>query len=272
MTYEVDVAIVMVVYNGIHPDCLSTLQKAMDRALCSTLVVILDSASPDFDTETFVQMHMPEAVTIACARNEGFGRGCNRAAREVSARAYFFLNPDTELPDPEVIGALWTFLQRYPSVGIAAPRVCYMDGRLQETCRRFPEWYMPFMQRTRLADTRQGAQYRARFLMQDVDHEVARPVDWVQGSALMMDGDLFLAIGGFDERYFMYYEDVDLCRMCWERGRAVYYLPHTTISHVYGQGSAKEKGILKNVFRNTLARAHIGSWVRYTRKWGMKSL
>ncbi len=272
MDYEVDVAIIMVVYNGVHADCLPSLRRAIDQAPCSTRVVVLDSASPDFDTEGFVQTHMPEAVTIACDRNVGFGRGCNRAAREVPARAYFFLNPDTALPDTEVIGALWTFLQRYPQAGIAAPRVCYMDGRLQETCRRFPEWYMPLMQRTRLADTERGARYRAEFLMQDVDRDHARPVDWVQGSAFMMDGDLFQSIGGFDERYFMYYEDVDLCRMCWERGRAVYYLPHTAVSHVYGQGSAKERGIFKNVLRNKLARAHIGSWLRYTHKWGVKSL
>ncbi|MEK7108122.1 MAG: glycosyltransferase family 2 protein [Patescibacteria group bacterium] len=270
MTHEVDVAIVTVVYNGMHPECLPSLRRAMDASPCSTRLVVVDNASPDFDTQTFVRTHAPEAVCIARNRNDGFGRGCNRGAAEVSARAYFFLNPDTMLPNEGVIGALWTFLQRYPAAGIAAPRVCYMDGRLQETCRRFPAWYMPLMQRTHLAQTQRGARYRAEFLMQDVHRDAVRPVDWVQGSAFMMDGDLFREIGGFDDRYFMYYEDVDLCRTCWDRGRAVYYLPQTSVSHVYGQGSANTGGIFHSMFRNKLARAHVSSWLRYTRKWGTK--
>lgn len=270
MPHEVDVAIVSVVYNGIHPECLPSLRRAMDAAPCSTRLVVVDNASSEFDTQTFVRTHAPEAVYIARNRNDGFGRGSNRGAAEVPARAYFFLNPDTALPDAEVIGKLWSFLESHPFVGIAAPRVCYMDGRLQETCRRFPSWYMPLMQRTRLADTPRGQRYRTEFLMQDVDKGSVRPVDWVQGSAFMIDGDLFRAIGGFDDRYFMYYEDVDLCRTCWDRGRAVYYLPHAEVLHVYGQGSAKENGVIKNMVRNKLARAHVGSWLRYTRKWGLK--
>ncbi|HBU27628.1 TPA: hypothetical protein DEB00_00750 [Candidatus Uhrbacteria bacterium] len=266
----VDIAIVMVTYNGIHPECLPTLRAAMQHTSLSTALVVVDNASSDFDTYSYVKAQIPEAHVVLRGANSGFGRASNRGAQEIDARSYFFLNPDTRLVDGQILDTLFQFLRTYPTVGIAAPRVRYMDGSHQQTARRFPAWYMPFVQRTRFAASKQGQAYRDHFLMQGVDPAKRRLVDWVQGSAFLMDGDLFREIGGFDDRYFMYFEDVDLCRTCWDRGRAVYYVPEAEVYHVYGQGSAKEKTIAKNLFQNKLARVHVDSWFKYLLKWGIK--
>ncbi|PIR47394.1 hypothetical protein COV06_03890 [Candidatus Uhrbacteria bacterium CG10_big_fil_rev_8_21_14_0_10_50_16] len=271
-TQTVDIAIVMVTYNGIHPECLSTLRIAMQHTRHSTALIVVDNASSDFDAYAYVKNQIPEAHVVLRNHNSGFGRASNRGASEVHARSYFFLNPDTKLMDVRVLDTLSDVLQAHPQVGIAAPRVRYMDGSHQQTARRFPEWYMPFVQRTRFANTQQGQRYRDQFLLQGVDPDKRRLVDWVQGSAFLIDGALFREIGGFDDRYFMYFEDVDLCRACWDKGRAVYYVPEAEVHHVYGQGSAKEKTVAKNLFQNKLARVHVDSWVKYLLKWGTRRL
>lgn len=269
-TKHVDVAVVMVTYNGIHPECLPTLKNVLRETPLSTALVCVDNASTEFDAYAYVTAHIPEAHVVLRNQNAGFGRSSNRGAQEVEADYYFFLNPDTKMLDTQVLTTLIQFLKQYPSVGIVAPRVRYMDGAHQQTTRRFPAWYMPFVQRTRYAQTPSGQAYRRQFLMQDADPDQPQVVDWVQGSALLMEGALFKELGGFDDRYFMYFEDVDLCRMCWERGRAVYYLPTAEVHHVYGQGSAKEASVAKNVLQNRLARVHVDSWMKYLLKWGVK--
>lgn len=269
-TNTVDVAVVMVTYNGIHPDCLPTLKRAMDATDLSVGVVVVDNASPAFDTYAYVSAQLPEAQVVLRNANTGFGRACNRGACELDARYYLFLNPDTKIDDPRLLDTLTGFLKAHPRAGIAAPRVRYMDGSHQQTARRFPAWYMPFVQRTKLVNSKRGQAYRASFLLDEADPDQRRMVDWVQGSAFLIDGALFHEIGGFDDRYFMYFEDIDLCREVWQRGRPVYYVPEAEVYHVYGKGSAKEKTAAKNLLSNKLARVHVDSWLKYLMKWGVK--
>ncbi|NQV12023.1 glycosyltransferase family 2 protein [Candidatus Uhrbacteria bacterium] len=264
---HVDVAVVMVSYNGIVEDCLPSLQKAMNASDLKMAFVLVDNASTTFDAHIFAKTHIPEATVLLRNVNDGFGSASNRGASEISADYYFFLNPDTRIDDHQMFDKLHEFMKANPLVGVAAPRVRYMDGRLQETCRRFPAWYMPVVRRTGLAAKPKGMELEHKFMMKDVDHDTLRIVDWVQGSAFMIEGDLFKQIGGFDHRYFMYYEDVDLCRSCWEKGRPVYYVPEAEVFHVYSQGSASKQGAVKNLIGNKLTRAHVVSWLKYTAKW-----
>lgn len=83
----------------------------------------------------------------------------------------------------------------------------------------------------------------------------------------MIDGKFFHELGGFDERYFMYYEDVDLCRTSWLAGRPVYYLPEAVLYHAYGKASAKGEGTIDKILHNRTTRIHIASWLKYTLKW-----
>lgn len=266
---KVDVAIVMVTYNKLISECLPSVRRAMEASSLKTAFVLVDNGSTSFDPDQMAR-EVPGAIVIR-QPNRGFGNGCNRGAAEVDADYYFFLNPDTILFDPQVMETLYAFLRAHPKAGIAAPRLLYPDGTLQETCRRFPPWHVPFLRRTSLA--KQGSPKRAldRFLMRDYDHETLRLVDWAQGSALLMDGALFRALGGFDERFFMYYEDVDLCRRAWLSGRPVYYVPSAELTHVYARDSM-DGGVLRSLLRRRTAREHFKSWIKYTLRWGAKSM
>jgi GT2 family glycosyltransferase len=241
----------------------------MESTSLKTAFVLVDNGSTSFDPDQMAK-DLPGAIVI-CQPNRGFGNGCNRGAAEVDADFYFFLNPDTILHDPQVLEKLHTFLRAHPKAGIAAPRLLYPDGTLQETCRRFPPWHVPFLRRTSLA--KKGSPKRAldRFLMRDYDHETLRLVDWAQGSALLMDGALFHTLGGFDERYFLYYEDVDLCRRAWLAGRPVYYVPAAELTHVYARASM-DGGPLRSLLHRRTAREHFKSWIKYTLRWGGKNM
>lgn len=264
---KVDIAIVTVSTNKLDEACLRSVRALLDYTSLNVKFVVVDNASTEFDAHSYVKEHVPEAMVVLRARNYGFGSSCNFGAREVDADYYFFLNPDTRIDDLSVLDRLQAFMRAYPKVGIAAPKILYMDGRVQETCMRFYAWYTPIVQRTSLMNEKKAAAHRQTLLMRDFDHGKRRLVDWVQGSAFMIDGALFHELGGFDERYFLYLEDMDLCRQAWKRGRPVYYLPEMVVYHAYAKDSAKGAGILNQLWHNRQTRAHIASWMKYLLKW-----
>lgn len=264
---HVDLAIVTVVANKLDEACLRSVRAMLDHASVQTKFIVVDNASTAFDARAYVTRWIPEAIVILRDKNYGFGASCNRGASEIDADHYFFLNPDTRMDDPLMLERLHAFMAAYPQVGIVAPKILYMDGRVQETCRRFPALNTPLVQRTSLVEEKKAAAHRREFLMEDFGHDKRRLVDWVQGSAFMIDGKLFRELGGFDERYFMYYEDVDLCRQCWEAGRPVYYLPEAVMYHAYAKESAQGDGLLRQLLHNRQTRAHVASWIKYSCKW-----
>jgi N-acetylglucosaminyl-diphospho-decaprenol L-rhamnosyltransferase len=271
---HVDVAIVTVSANKLHEECLISIQGLLEQTPLKVAFVLVDNGSTKFDAHSYVKAHVPSAIVILRDNNPGFGASCNRGAQELDADYYFFLNPDTRIDDVTLLDRLYDFLERYEQVGIVAPKIFYMDGRVQETCLRFHKWYTPIAQRTTFIDEKKALAHREYFLMKDFDHEKRRLVDWVQGSAFMIDGEMFRDLGGFDERYFMYFEDVDLCRQSWERGRPVYYLPEVVLYHAYAKDSAKgdTKGIVNQILNNRQTRAHITSWIKYVLKWKLRRI
>jgi GT2 family glycosyltransferase len=261
-----DIAVIMVGHNDLNDVTLASLAKAVAASKRSVEVVVVDNQSAS-DANVLVERHLPSAWTLLRNGDFGYGRSMNVGAAFVDAEYYFILNPDTELMDPAILDKLYAKMREEPNIGLLAPKIFYFDGRLQETCRRFPKWFMPFVQRTGLKNTALGKRYAEAFLMADYDHETPKDVDWVQGSAMFVDGALWKRLGGFDDRFWMYFEDVDLCRRVQAAGRAVRYWPGVSIRHAHGKESAKIKSFVRNLVQNKVARAHIWSWIKYELKW-----
>jgi GT2 family glycosyltransferase len=264
---KVDVAIIMVSHNDLNPDCLTSVKRACEASALKTQLVVVDNHSHAYRANELVDEFFPGGICLLREGDFGFGRSCNVGADAIEADYYFFLNPDTKLIQPEIIARLFTYLKDHPKVGIVGPKIFYFDGRLQETCRRFPAWYMPFVQRTALSQTAFGKRYADHFAMRDYDHETTREVDWMQGSALFMRGDVWKRLGGFDDRFFMYFEDIDLCRRTKDSGYQVIYYPDVSLQHFHGKESARISNFVKNLVYNRIARAHIISWAKYSLKW-----
>lgn len=109
--------------------------------------------------------------------------------------------------------------------------------------------------------------YSERLEMREFEHNETRPVDWLLGAALILRHECARAIGWFDERYFMYLEDCDLCQKFWERGTAVYYLHDIVVTHAHERASASVPGALTALIKNKMARVHLRSWMQYLWKW-----
>lgn len=263
----VDIGIIIVVYN-LHEACLSSLAIAIKNCRYSTRVAIIDNDSPfSHLVQEWAARHLPEATVVMRGHNHGFGRSMNFGADLIDARYYFLLNPDTNITDPDLLNKFVSTMEARPEIGILAPKITNFDGSRQDTCRRFPRWYQPLVQRTFLSKTKWGKKYLEYFLMHDFDQASEREVDWVQGSALFLSSELWKQLGGFDHRYWLYFEDIDLCRRVWQSGHPVVYNPDMSLQHAYGRASAKIKNPVLNILKTKATRAHIVSWMKYMWKW-----
>jgi len=150
------------------------------------------------------------------------------------------------------------------------PALLDFDGSVQHSC--YGAFYSPWLilcRRTFLGKTFLGKKSVDKFLMKNWDHKETRNVHWVMGSAMMTSAEVIKKIGLLDERFFMYFEDVDWCRRAWENGLKVIYYPEAKIYHYHGKGSAKKKWFFAP-FINYLARAHIKSGFIYLWKYKFK--
>jgi GT2 family glycosyltransferase len=204
------------------------------------------------DVEVLLTLNVPEAVhppalppgavqVIANAQARGYGANHNAAFRRARGRLFCVLNPDLELardPFPPLVAALGD-----ARIGVAAPLVTDVAGRIEDSARRFP--------------TVRSLAARAVLGARPLDYSPADAPffpDWVAGMFMLFRRETYAALGGFDERYFLYYEDVDLCRRMRARGLEVVVVPRASVVHLARRASHRN---LRHL------RWHLGSALRY---------
>lgn len=217
----------------------------------SIRVIVIDNASTDGSAEAAAG-RAGVALRVNDA-NRGFGAACNQGAALGASPLILFLNPDT-IASPAAVAALAGALARTPAAGIAGPALTDPDGRIVPTCSALPRW----------RDLVGRALGLDRLGLVATAFLPARggPVGQVMGACLMIRRDLFERLGGFDERFFLYFEEVDLSRRALDRGALSLYAPEVRVVHV-GRGSSD--GIKSR-------RLHLWlvSRLRYARKhWGL---
>lgn len=194
--------------------------------------VVVDNASRDGSLDGLDDVN-PDVRIIVNARNRGYGTACNQGSRAASAPCVCFLNPDV-VPQPGSIAALVESLDARPDVGVMGPRLLNPDGSYYPSCRVVPSMGVALGHAVFGLLTENNRFTRAYKLL-DFDHSTEREVDWVSGAAMMVRRLAFADVGGFDERYFMYVEDLDLCWRLTRAGwKAVYYPSAEMIHHVAG--------------------------------------
>ncbi|HVM90810.1 MAG TPA: glycosyltransferase family 2 protein [Verrucomicrobiae bacterium] len=240
------------------------LQGVQDAGLpFSFEYFLVDNASGDGVLE-MVAERFPWVKRMAMERNAGFGVGNNRALAEAKGEYVVFLNPDTVV-FPGELEAWIDWMDKRPDVGASGPRVINPDGTDQQTTCRFPTLLTPVYRRTLLGKTPWGKKALSAYLMDGMDRSREQDVDWVQGSALCIRRSVLEKTGPFDERFFMYFEDADLCRRVWKSGSRVAYVPKARIVHYHGRGSMIRWPW--QVVTNRLTRTHIVSSLKYFLKY-----
>lgn len=226
-------------------------------------IIVVDNDSRD--NIDIVMKEFENVKFIQTGMNRGCGAGNNVAIKQAQGEYILILNPDIRI-SKSTIEYMYNFLQNHDGIGIVAPRLINADDTLQETCFRFPNIFYPFFRRTILSKTNIGKKWLDNFLMRDVNHELIQEVDWVMGSCYMTKKKNYENIGYFDEKIFLYLEDVDICRRIWDSGYSVYYLGCISAIHLHQQASRNKANVLFSILFNKLTRAHIKSWLYYVKK------
>ena len=179
----------------------------------------------------------PRVTYIPLSENRGFAAGINRAARLATTPLLVILNPDVELGAP-IVAPLAACFDSRPDAGIVGGLVREADGSVQASARRFPDLSTAFGGRTSwLTRVLPGNPLTRRNLSPTNLQAGCAEVDWVTGAFMMVRRDVFESLGGFDERFFMYWEDADLCRRAWRAGWKTLYAPSAAVTHWTGRAS-----------------------------------
>lgn len=206
------------------------LRRCLDSVVADTSgpVLVVDNHSTDTSVE-LVRSEFPSVRVRAEAENRGYGAAANLAVAELGTRYVLLLNADTELT-PGTVQALAAYLDDHPVVAMAGPRIVTATGRYESSVHRFP---------TPMALLLEESGMRRLLGLDRRNEWRARSADWILGAALVIRRQAFEAVGGFDETYFLYHEEVDLCHRLREAGWEIHYTPVATVHHVGGASTSQ---------------------------------
>jgi GT2 family glycosyltransferase/glycosyltransferase involved in cell wall biosynthesis len=196
-----------------------------------------------------VQRNFPDVRVIALAENRGFAAGNNAGLRFSQGEYILFLNPDT-VARPHSIELLCDYMEAHPEVGIVGPRLLNADGTTHSSRRRFPSLATALVESTPLQRLFPNSQALTRFYMLDRSDDEEQYVDWLSGAALLCRRAALEQAGPFDPGYFMFSEEIDLCRRVSDAGWRVAYLPEAEITH-HGGGSTDQAVPSRHIDFNT---------------------
>lgn len=268
--HEVTVAVVIVSYESaeLAIASLRSVQAERSAAGLEIRAVIVDNASGDFPriSRAVAENGWDSWVTTVIApRNGGFAYGNNlgvrRAFQAAPADYVYLLNPDTEVR-PNAIAALVRFLESQPHIGIAGSSFENEDGSEWPIAFRFPSLLSELSQALgfgplmRLLDRWAVARHMSSLAPQQVD--------WICGASMMIRATVFEAIGGFDEGYFLYFEETDFCLRARRAGFPTWYVPASRVMHVGGQST----GVTE---RNTAPKRLPAYWFDSRRRYFAKA-
>lgn len=206
--------------------CVASLRSEVIRD-----VVVVDNDSGD-DVETLLRTADPDARFLQTGANLGFGGGANRGAATLTNELLLICNPDLVV-EPGTVKALVEAMDRDPGLGIVGPMLANPDGSMYPSARTFPD-LADAVGHAFLGVIAPANPWSRRYKMLDWDHAGFTHVDWVSGACFLIRRSLWEQLGGFDESYFMYLEDVDLCWRAGRGGWRVGYEPSGRVVHEQG--------------------------------------
>lgn len=237
-----EILISVVIVNYKVPEFLKeTIRSICEATLyAKTEIIVVDNDSRDRSQE-IITAHFPDISWIQMKSNVGFGKACNIGVKKAQGTYVLLLNPDTVISKNTLTESV-NFLRANPEVGLMGPKILNSDGSLQESCHRsFPSPADAIYHFTGLSKVFPKSKRFGNYYLTYLDSDVSVQVDAVSGSFMFLSRALFNQIGGFDERFFMYGEDLDICWRINDAGYKVWYFPGTQIIHRKGKSSSKVK-------------------------------
>ena len=229
-----DLSIIIVSWNvaDLLRDCLRSIDE--NRGDLDLEVIVVDSASSD-NSVAMVQNEFPWVNLLACDENVGFPHGNNLGLERANGRYILLLNPDTVVLD-DALSKMMAYMAENPEVGVLGCQLLNGDGTVQSSRRRFPTKTTAFFESTWLETVAPKSIHEA-YYAQDLPDDAINDVDWVMGACMFVPRQVVAEVGGMDEAYFMYSEELDWCRRIKDSGWRVVYFPEAHIIHYIGQSS-----------------------------------
>jgi len=259
-------SIIILNYNhkNLLKNCLNSLKEANVRL--DYEIIITDNNSDDNSQEFLSQIKVKykDLKVILNNKNLGYARANNQAIKLAQGKYVLILNPDV-IVLPNSIEKLVEYLKKNEKVGIVGPQLLNPDKTIQNSCYNFPKLITPMARRTFLGKLPGFKKELKRYLMLDFDHQQTKEVDWLIGACLMIRKEVLEKVKYFDERYFLYFEDVDLAKKVWQADYKVVYLPQAQMIHFHRRLSA-DKSTLIALF-SKITWVHISSALKFFIKW-----
>ncbi|MFO8079846.1 MAG: glycosyltransferase family 2 protein [Armatimonadota bacterium] len=251
-----ELSIVIVSWNtrDLLDACLTSIREAPDEV--SREVIVVDNASDD-STAEMVQSAHPDVTLIANEENAGYAVGNNQGIAAAAGKHVLLLNPDIVVHEG-ALDTLARFLQEHPGAGAVAPRLILPDGSVQASCRSFPTPEIVLYEALGLSRLFPRNRRFGKYRMTWWDYNDQRRVDQPMASAIMVRGAALTAVGGMDEDFPIFFNDVDFCLRLWNAGWEVWFTPEASMDHVGGAAT-------RQVRRRMLTESH-RSFVRFYRK------
>lgn len=246
----------IVTYNAkdkISPTIESVLK--MTKGVDFTLYIV-DNASSD-GTAEYIKETYPEVVVIESDKNAGFGAGHNKVIPFLQSKYHAVINPDILLKS-DVITELTEFAETDESIGLLSPQIRFEDGRLQMLAKRNPT--VRYLGNHWFHKSDEPNKLMTEYCMLDMPDDEPFEITNATGCFMFFRTDVFMKLGGFDERFFMYLEDCDIARRVSKKYKALHY-PMATVYHLWERESKRNKKLLL---------IHIQSIIKYFLKWGIK--
>lgn len=235
-------SVIIVSYNvsTLLQQCLESLSGAYE-------VIVVDNASSDGSVE-LVRMHFPNVKLIASPENRGFSWAVNQGAKVATGDIFLILNPDTQLSSGGIT-RMEQALAAYQDAWAMGFRQVDDAGNFQLAIGLEPSIVTELLRRFVQRRLDRGAHWLGKLLDSVLIDTVSVP--WVAGSSLLVYRHAFERIGGFDERYFLFFEDIDFCLRLRKSGGRIYYNPYVTLLHHRGQSAKKSAGIAARAYRES---------------------
>lgn len=243
---------------GLLKQCLKGIY--LNSPSVSFEVIVIDNNSRDGSKE-MVKEKFHQVKLIESKENLGHHKGNNLGIKKTSGKYILILNTDIAILDNS-IDKMYRFMQEHREVALVGPKLKNPDGSIQNSCMRFPTQMVPIYRRTFLGKLPFAKKKIDSYLMEDFDHTVTRPVDWILGACVMVRREAIEKVGPMDEYLFLYFGDVAWCRKFWEEGYKVYYFVDADIVHYHKRESASS-GLFSRIFW-----IHIIDWIKYLKKYG----
>ncbi len=219
--------------------CIASISKNPPK--CSYEIIVVDNASKDGSKKFLKKIQRENIKVILNKKNIGFGAACNQIASAQKSSYILFLNPDVEV-EKDGIDKLLNSLKGNKKVGVITGKLLFPDGSLQFSCRKSPTILrVLFGRESVLRKIFPNNIISREFLMTDFDYNKIQFPDFIRGAVMLFKMDVFKKIGGFDEKFFLFFEDADICQRLKKMNYKIIYLPEAIFYHSLGESTKKQK-------------------------------